>query len=326
MPSTPFRNLRTRGTRLYHILPPGIREVVNRAFKIVLLVLAVYVVGGLLLMIPVYRGVENRFTLAVEKLYPYPAMSVNSTVVSLKRYRAEVQARKTYAATHGLTSTDAETRQFVRDQLVHHVLYAQALDEAGIVITEGDVDKKLEEIYEQVGGKDKLAKFLQQNYGDSTDLAMFRTWIKESLDESAVKEQLLVHASVRHILVSVPEGSDDKTVAAALEQAKEVKGRITTPDLFGDIAKQYSDDIASRDKGGELGTTPRGDTEPVFSADFEQAVFSQELHTISDPIRSKYGWHLVLVESRAGSIDKSGKQLLEQLKQEGKIRIWVKEG
>jgi parvulin-like peptidyl-prolyl isomerase len=185
-------------------------------------------------------------------------------------------------------------------------------------------NKKLQEIYDQVGGKDKLAKFLQQNYGDGATLSQFRTWIQESLVESAVKQQLLTHVTLRHILVAVPDDANQATIDSTRTKALDIKGKITSTDQFGAVAKEFSEDIASRDKGGELGTTARGDTEPIFSADFEQAIFTLPVGQVSDPIRSKYGWHIVVVESREGSVDLSAPQLLEKLKKEGSVRVFVR--
>lgn len=320
----PFRNITSRIRRLYHTVPTATREWLGSAGKIGLVVFAAYLVVGGLLAIPVYRGTENWFTLFLERLYPYPAMSVRGTVIPLDRYRAEVAARTTYAATHNLTSSDAETRQFVIDQLVSRALFAQELERAGIVVTEGDVDQKLQEIYDQIGGKDKLAKFLQQNYGNQATLSQFRIWIRESLVEAAVKQQLLTHAKVRHILIAVPEGADQKAIDAARAKAVDIRGKIGSVEQFGDIAREYSEDIASRDKGGELGTTARGDSEPVFSAAFEDALFTLPVGQISDPVQSKYGWHLIVVDVREGNVDLSAPELLEKLRSEGRVRVFVK--
>jgi peptidyl-prolyl cis-trans isomerase C len=320
----PLSNLSTRLRRLYHILPGSTREWTQRVLKTIGIVVVIYIIVGALMAIPIYRGTQNALTKTAEWLYPYPAMNINGTVISLHRYRIEVESRQTYATTHNLVSSDEETRQFVIDQLVSRTLYAQELTKNSIVITDGDVDQKLQEIYDQVGGKDKLQTYLEQNYGPQTTLDEFRTWVKESLVEAAVKKQLLVHATVRHILVAIPEGADQATIDAAKAKLLDIKSKIASPDQFGDVAKQYSEDIASKDKGGELGTTPRGDSEPVFSADFENAIFSLPIGQISDPVLSKYGWHLILVESRSGTLDVSAPQLLEKLKSEGHVRIFVK--
>jgi peptidyl-prolyl cis-trans isomerase C len=320
----PLISFGTRSRRLYHALPSTTRYILHRALKVAVGVIVTYIAIGLLMAIPIYRGSENWTTKVTEHFYPYPAMNVNGTIISLKRYRSEVMARQTYASSHNLGSTDEQARQFVIDQLVSRTLYSQELARNKITITDGDVDQKLQDIYTQVGGQDKLITFLNQNYGDQTTLDQFRTWVKESLIEAAVKQQLLVHVTVRHILIAVPTDASQPIIDAAKAKLLDIKSKIPNANAFGDIAKQYSEDIASKDKGGELGKTARGDSDPIFSADFEQAIFTLPVNQISDPIRSKYGWHLVLVESHEGTIDSSAPQLLEKLKSEGGVRVFVK--
>jgi peptidyl-prolyl cis-trans isomerase C len=319
-----FRNLTTRLRRLYLQLPEPVRGHSRIVLGITLSLVALYVASGALLAIPIYRGTESKFVRTVEQIYPFPAMSINGTLISMERYRSEVAARQAYAETHGLENSEEEIRQFVIDQLVARTLFAQELAKNNIIITDGDVNLKLQEIYDQVGGEEKLAKFLQQNYGSAANLAMFRAWIRESLVEAAIKKQLLTHVSVRHILIAVPENADDRAVENALAKSRDVRGRISSAEQFAAIAKDFSEDIASRDKGGLLGTTARGDDEPIFSPAFEQAIFSLQVSEISEPIRSRYGWHIVMVESREGAIDMSADQLLEVLKREGSVKVWVK--
>ena len=98
---------------------------------------------------------------------------------------------------------------------------------------------------------------------------------------------------------------------------------ITAISQFPAIAKQYSEDLNSRDKGGALGTTIRGDDSPVLSADFENAVFTLPINTVSDPIRSPEGWHLIMVTKRQGLVDQSLKQLTAKLRASSKIHVFI---
>jgi hypothetical protein len=286
-------------------------------------VLGIYLLIGLIGAIPIYRGVQNRFTQTLERFYPYPAMVVDGTVVSLHRYRVEIEARQTYAELHNLASTPEETSVFVRDQLVSRILYRSELAAHSIKVSQGDVNTKMDAVYEQVGGRDKLLLYLQQNYGHNVGLAEFRTWIEESLVESAVKQQLLIYASVRHILIAVPQDADEATVASAKAKALDIRSKITAPDQFGVIAKDYSEDIASRDKEGSMGFTTRGEAAPKFSSEFEDSVFSLALNTPSEPVRSRYGWHILMIPERGGSIDLSAEQLITKLKGEKRVRVFI---
>jgi peptidyl-prolyl cis-trans isomerase SurA len=95
---------------------------------------------------------------------------------------------------------------------------------------------------------------------------------------------------VRHILVRVNENTSESEAKAKIER---IKDRIDTGASFVDQAKLNSED-ASSSKGGDLGWVNPGDTVP----EFEQAMNKLKLNEISGPVRSPFGWHLILVEER----------------------------
>ncbi|HTQ01565.1 MAG TPA: peptidylprolyl isomerase [Casimicrobiaceae bacterium] len=95
---------------------------------------------------------------------------------------------------------------------------------------------------------------------------------------------------VRHILIRVNEVTSE---SEAKSKAERIKDRIDTGASFADQAKLNSED-ASSTKGGDLGWVNPGDTVP----EFEQAMNKLKINEISAPVRSPFGWHLILVEGR----------------------------
>ena len=85
-----------------------------------------------------------------------------------------------------------------------------------------------------------------------------------------------------HILLN------SKSQADALRQ-KIVDGEIS----FADAAKKYSL-CPSRDDGGDLGFFPRGAMVPAF----EKAAFALQIGEISQPVETRFGWHLILVTDK----------------------------
>jgi peptidyl-prolyl cis-trans isomerase C len=75
---------------------------------------------------------------------------------------------------------------------------------------------------------------------------------------------------------------------AACQQLREAIVAETT--TFADAAKQNSS-CPSGKQGGDLGFFGRGQMVP----EFEQAAFSQEVGVVSQPIRTQFGWHLLVV-------------------------------
>src|SRR5580698_7406759 len=105
-----------------------------------------------------------------------------------------------------------------------------------------------------------------------------------------VKEQV----KVRHILISVPQGADAKTEAAAKAKAEDLLKQIKAGGNFAELATKNSDDPGSKTQGGELGWLDRGKTVP----EFDKAAFTLALGQTSDLIRTQFGFHILQVEDK----------------------------
>lgn len=100
--------------------------------------------------------------------------------------------------------------------------------------------------------------------------------------------------NVNHILVQVPEDAPEADNEAARTKLSELAERARGGESFEDLAKEYSDDAASQSEGGETGDFPRGVMEPAF----EEAAFAlTEVGDISEPVRTKFGWHVMRLRS-----------------------------
>ncbi len=88
-------------------------------------------------------------------------------------------------------------------------------------------------------------------------------------------------ATARHILVD--------TEALCLQ----LKAEIEAGADFADVAKRRSS-CPSRMRGGDLGAFRPGE----MVAEFDQAVFTGELHTLLGPVKTRFGYHLIEVTSR----------------------------
>ena len=93
---------------------------------------------------------------------------------------------------------------------------------------------------------------------------------------------------VRHILLRPNEIQDDDAVETRLSG---IRDRILAGDEFGPIAQSVSEDPTSALEGGDLGWIEQG----VFVAEFEEMLNSLELNELSEPFRTRFGWHLAEV-------------------------------
>ena len=104
-------------------------------------------------------------------------------------------------------------------------------------------------------------------------------------------EQLVRQTDVRHILVKPTEVLNEQ---AAEDLVVELRARIEGGEDFGELARQYSDDIGSATEGGNLGWTNPGQMVP----EFEAAMAGTAEGSISQPFRSEFGWHILEVKAR----------------------------
>ena len=96
---------------------------------------------------------------------------------------------------------------------------------------------------------------------------------------------------VRHILVTPNEIIDDETAKQRLEDALQ---QIRDGEDFGEIAKLLSDDPGSANDGGNTGWTSAG----TFVPEFEEVANNAEIGVVSEPFRSRFGWHVLEVTDR----------------------------
>ncbi len=106
---------------------------------------------------------------------------------------------------------------------------------------------------------------------------------------------------VRQILVQtpgstvVPSGAAPRpAVEEARAKAAALRARLAAGADFAALAKVESDDLASRDKGGDLGFVARGST----AAAFEAAAYALPVGELSELVQTENGFHILRVEER----------------------------
>ncbi len=104
-------------------------------------------------------------------------------------------------------------------------------------------------------------------------------------------------ASAYLSFVALPRLTTAIDTAAAKARADSVRAEITGGAPFAEVAQRESSDSASAAKGGDLGEWTKG----TMDAAFDSAAFSLPLNTLSQPVRSQFGYHLIEVTSRKGN-------------------------
>ena len=126
------------------------------------------------------------------------------------------------------------------------------------------------------------AKALRDAYfTDKLKPAVTDADVRKAYDDQASKVKGPERIRARHILV------------ATEDEAKAVIERLKNGENFADVAKQVSLD-GSKDYGGDLGYFTAAEMVPAFS----KAAFALQPGEISEPVETKYGWHVIKVEDR----------------------------
>jgi len=95
----------------------------------------------------------------------------------------------------------------------------------------------------------------------------------------------------RHILIKLSPDASDEEVSAARVKIMEILDKIRNGADFGDMARKHSQG-PSNIRGGSLGEFKRGDMVKPFS----DKAFAMNAGEVSDPIRTRFGWHIIKVE------------------------------
>lgn len=160
--------------------------------------------------------------------------------------------------------------------------------ESGIEVSEEDIQAA----YEASKDRYKTPEQVSLNYVElkRSDLAADETVSEEELqqayDDYKAQEASKEQRSPSHILIEV---NDDRSDEEAKALADEVYQKIENGGDFAELAKEYSDDIASANNGGSLGLTPKGS----FVPEFDDALYSLPKGEVSKPVQTEFGYHII---------------------------------
>jgi len=124
--------------------------------------------------------------------------------------------------------------------------------------------------------------------------------------ESAYNENLATYqkpeeVKARHILIAGPD-------AESLEKAKAIRARVNAKN-FKEIAEKETQDPTGKSNGGDLGWFSSGRMVP----EFETAAFGMKKGEISEPIKTQFGYHIILVEDKKAAEIKPIESVKEEL-------------
>jgi len=114
--------------------------------------------------------------------------------------------------------------------------------------------------------------------------------VKAQYQQNIQQYQVPNRVHVDHILL-MTVGKTDAEVEEIKKKAQDILNQAKKGSNFEDLAKKYSEDPGTKDKGGDLGWIVQGQT----VAEFEKAAFSLPKGSISDLVKTQYGFHILKI-------------------------------
>ncbi len=250
----------------------------------------------------------------------------------------------------------------VINELIVKTLVDQEMEKRHIKVTKKDTEQELKEIIDKIGSKEKFNEILKQNGISQSqfkqDLAeevkmkkLVNMISKVNITESAAKKfyrentvKFKYPDKVRasHILITANSDaikeelkSKNKDLSTEelqkkvneemnnrLKRAEEILVKVkNNPQDFAKVAREMSEDTMSAKQGGDLGFFAQQEMVEPFS----KAAFSMKPNTISNVVKTPYGYHIILVVDRmqAGQepFDKVKSEIMTYLENQEQVKI-----
>jgi foldase protein PrsA len=200
-------------------------------------------------------------------------------------------------------------------------------DAAGIEISPEQIDQLVEAQATRSGGMEQYTKLLADNgitmdhvRQSVVDELTIQAFIENELgkDVEITEEEINMlysvdkTASVRHILL-LTQGKSEEEKAVVRKKMEDILARAKSGEDFGILAKEFTEDPGSKEKGGLYENFGRG----TMVKPFEEAAFSVPVGEISDIVETEYGYHILKVENREREtrpLDEVHDELMQQIR------------
>jgi parvulin-like peptidyl-prolyl isomerase len=218
--------------------------------------------------------------------------------------RLLAQAEATYKAREqdfpaAGTAEFAQLRNALVRSLVEQAEFEVAAEERDITVTDEELETRLGELKDQFFDgdeakykeeldkqgltdeqvrKDLRTRMLSEKIFEqvTADVEVSDEDVQAYYDENQAQFEQPASRDVRHILVKTKKQADD------------IHKQLENGGNFAKLAKQYSQDPASKDDGGKF-TAQKGAT----VAPFDKVAFEIETGELSEPVKTQFGWHII---------------------------------
>jgi parvulin-like peptidyl-prolyl isomerase len=230
-----------------------------------------------------------------------------------------------------------DLRDSIVSSLVERAEFELEAEEMDIEVTDEEVEKRLDELKKQFfqGDEEKYRKEItKQGLTDEQVRDEIRArLISEKLYEAVTSSVKVTDADIKAYYdknkaqFEQPESREVRHILVKNKaRADEIRSGLESGANFAKLAKQYSQDSSSADKGGKY-TAVKG----ASVAPFDEFVFEAETGDLSQPVKTQFGWHVIEVLSDVKpksttpltEVEQSIRDTLLREKQNEAMRKWV---
>lgn len=281
----------------------------------------------ILLLIAIFSGCkpENK---AIAK--------VSGQKITQKEFDEELARLTTALVPPGYEMSEEEDKVFkaqILNSMIQKEMFSKKLDELNIEPDTEQVDFQFSQLLSQYESEDKMKEEieskgftieeLKEEFSYRTRLNALSEFI-DNMDTQIPEEQLTEYynenlekyftsspsVTARHLLIKVEDSELE-----ALDEINRIRSEILDGLDFAEAAKKYSQGPSSVN-GGLLQKFGRGQ----MVKEFEEVAFTSEINSISEPVLTQFGFHLILVEDRQDGkvvpFDEAKERINAQLKKD----------
>lgn len=246
-------------------------------------------------------------------------ITVDEIAESLERFEASPEFER-LAQQGDAQELKRQVEQQLLSQEIRRAVLQPKAESFGIEVTDEDVDARLEQIKQDFPSEGAFEETLKEQ---GLTLDQLRELVRDNLLEEQLRakvtedvgptpEELEAHfeenresyveVETQHILV------DQKAVAQRIARQLQRAPEDEVDELFADLAREFSTD-PSGESGGDLGTGNPGQFVPPF----RDAVNEMEVGEISDPVKTRFGFHVIRLNDRT---EPTFEDVADQIQQE----------
>jgi len=277
---------------------------------------------------------------------------VNDDAIMASELRERVAQARSQLANRDVAMPSAQAlRRQVLDRLIDEQIQLQMAEQANLTVDDTELNRAVRSVAENNGMR--LDQFADTLESQGLSLAVVREQIRREMLIRQIQQRRVANRvnvadqevdrylaqqggagqqqqavvdeqKIRHILI---ETNPNRSAEQARRLAEQARQRIAAGEDFASVAQQVSDDRGSALNGGDLGWVRPGQMVPAF----EDAASQLAVGEISQPVQTRYGYHLIQVADRrqrdvAGEAQRSQiRDTLFQRKVNDELEAWLQQ-